>query len=144
MSYASYAAATPSADHARQRRTHRACVVAAAAAITSPAWLAGYLAGVTYLVMTPVDARPITLGLVAAGTAASGSAGWAMLAVLERYSSRARTAWTALALAVLTSSIVPIFVFPADAHPGHPDPAALPRRRDSHPGTAAHTVTICT
>lgn len=115
MSYASYAVARPSADHARQRRTHRAWVVAAAAAITGLAWLAGHLAGVTYLVVTPVDVRPITLSLVAAGTAASGSAGWAVLAVLERYTSRARTAWTALALAVLTSSIVPIFVFPADA-----------------------------
>jgi hypothetical protein len=145
MSYAWYAVARPSANHARQRRTHRACVVAAAAAITGLAWLAGYLAGVTYLVVTPVDARPITLGLVAAGTAASGSAGWAVLALLERYTSRARTAWTALALAVLTSSIVPIFVFPADA----PTRATLTllhclARRDPHPGTAAHSVTICT
>jgi hypothetical protein len=63
---------------------------------------------VDYLVITPLGVRPITLGLVAAGTTASGSASWAVLALVERYTSR-HTA------AVLTSSIVPIFVLPADA-----------------------------
>ncbi|MBV9651145.1 MAG: hypothetical protein JO296_13545 [Pseudonocardiales bacterium] len=111
----SYAVATPSADHFRQPRTRRLGVVATAAIITSLAWLAGHLAGVDYLVVTPLSARPITLGLVAAGTAAAGSAGWALLVFLERHTRRARVIWTALALAVLTSSLVPIFVFPADA-----------------------------
>jgi hypothetical protein len=58
--------------------------------------------------------------LIRAGTARPQGQRSGVLALLERYTSRAQATWTALALAALTSSIVPIFVFLPKRPPGPP------------------------
>ena len=95
------------------RRARRAIVVAAAAATTAAGWLAGQLAHIDYLIGTPLGTRSITLAQVSVATAIFGLAGWALYAVLERYTSRARPLWITIAVVVLALSIAPIFVLRA-------------------------------
>jgi Family of unknown function (DUF6069) len=94
-------------------RARRASVVAAAAATTAAGWLAGRLAHIDYTIGTPLGTRSITLAQVSVATAIFGLAGWAVYGLLERYTNRARRLWIAIAVAVLTLSIAPIFVLRA-------------------------------
>lgn len=79
-------------------------VVAASGAAVA-VWLAAWVNG-TELLVTPPGHSPMVVALPAvAGTAmAAGLVGWAALAVLRRVTRRARTLWTALALATLVAS----------------------------------------
>ncbi len=90
-------------------RGGRATWIAVAATATALAWLAGRLAHVDYVVDTPFGTRQITLALSVAATVVAGIAGWAVIAVLERYTASPRGIWVTLTLVVLVLSIVPVF-----------------------------------
>src|ERR1700756_5277837 len=109
----SYAATQSMARNGRWR-AGRVVAIAIAAAGTAVAWLAGRLAHVDYIADTPIGTRPITLGLSVGATVVAGIAGWAAIAVLERYTASPRTIWIALTLVVLMLSIVPIFLTTAN------------------------------
>lgn len=66
-------------------------------------------------------AREVTAGAVVASSLGAALAAWALLAVLERHTSRARAVWTAVALGVLAASLVP----PVTAGVGPASKAAL-------------------
>jgi peptidoglycan/LPS O-acetylase OafA/YrhL len=95
-------------------RTSRVVTIAIAAAATGLAWILGRLAHVDYIADTPFGSRQITLALTIVATVAAGIAGWAMIAVLERYTLSPRTIWIALTLLVLVLSIVPVFLTTAN------------------------------
>jgi hypothetical protein len=90
-------------------RPGRVVAIAVAAAATALAWLSGRLAHVDYIVNTPIGTRQITLALSVAATVVAGIAGWAVIAVLERYTASPKRVWIALTLVVLVLSIVPVF-----------------------------------
>ena len=90
-------------------RAGRVIAIAVAAAATALAWLYGRLAHVDYTVNTPIGTRQITLALSVAATVVAGIAGWAVIAVLERYTASPKRVWIALTLIVLVLSIVPVF-----------------------------------
>jgi hypothetical protein len=97
-----------------QHRVRQAAAwIATAALANGLAWVIGHLAHANYVLGTPLGDRHISLGVAVVATAAAGIAGWGLLVLFERRTSRPRTVWTAVALAVLLSSIVPIFVLPA-------------------------------
>jgi hypothetical protein len=96
-----------------RRSTRRAIIVATAAAANALAWVGGRQAHVDYIVQTPLGARQITVVLVIVATTVSGLAGWAVYRLLERHTRNAMPVWIALAVVVLTFSIVPIFVLRA-------------------------------
>ena len=96
-----------------RHRTRRAAGWTATAALANGiAWTVGHLAHANYVVGTPLGDRQISLGMAIVATAAAGMAGWGLLAMFERRISRPRRRWTAVGLAVLVSSIVPIFSMP--------------------------------
>jgi hypothetical protein len=97
-----------------RHRYRRAAAVAAAAIANGIAWTVGHLAHAGYVLGTPVGDRQIGLSVTVAATTAAGLAGWGLLVLFERYTSRPQTLWTTVAVAVLGVSIVPIFVLPAD------------------------------
>jgi hypothetical protein len=91
-------------------RRRRALTVTGATAAAVLPWIAARAGGVELEVTT--GGQPITvdlLGVVSAALAAS-LAGWGVLALLERLTSRARRIWTAIAVAVLLVSLVPLLV----------------------------------
>jgi Family of unknown function (DUF6069) len=90
-------------------RAGRIVAIAIAATATGLAWLLGRLAHVDYIVDTPIGTRKITLALTVVATVAAGTAGWVVIALLERYTSSPRGVWIALTLVVLVVSIVPVF-----------------------------------
>jgi len=93
----------------RRGRTGRVVAITIAASATGLAWLLGRMAHVDYIVDTPIGTREITLVLTIAATVAAGTAGWVVIALLERYASSPRGVWIALTLVVLVVSIVPVF-----------------------------------
>lgn len=87
-------------------RARRALTVAAAAAAALALWtLTGPIAGHDLTAETGGDLRPVGAAAVAAGSLVAGLAGWALLALLERTTGRARRAWTITAAAVLALSM---------------------------------------
>jgi hypothetical protein len=104
---------TIAATSDRRRFVRRCVTVALAAVVTGAAWLAGRIAAVDYLVVTPLGTREVGLVLTVVATVAAGLAGWAALALLERYTPSARRTWVVLAVIVLIGSIVPVFATPA-------------------------------
>lgn len=103
-------------DEARRRRTRRALVAVAAGLAPALVWLAA-AAGGADLTVGFGDEPPAEVGLPAVLTVGLGAAlaGWAALAVLERLTSRARAVWSALAVAVLAGSFVPVVMGDATA-----------------------------
>lgn len=94
------------------RRRTRA--VAAAAAVLAPVliWLVAVpFAGAELAVpgQTAGTTMEIGLGPVLFLSILAVAAGWGLLAVLERFLSRARTAWLAIAVVVLLLSFAPLF-----------------------------------
>jgi hypothetical protein len=87
----------------------RVVAIATAATATGLAWLLGRLAHVDYIVDTPIGTRTITLALTIVATVAAGMAGWAVIALLERYTTSPRGVWMVLTLVVLVLSVVPVF-----------------------------------
>ena len=63
-------------------------------------------AGVDLAARTGTAVRPVTLPAVLTAAAVSALAGWVLLALLERLTSRARVAWTVSAVAVVLLSLL--------------------------------------
>ncbi len=91
-----------------QRRQGRALVVVAAVAAAVAVWLVARVAGADLTVEqgSGGGAAHVGLVMVAVMSALAGLAGWGLLAVLERSTSRARALWTYVALGVLVLSLV--------------------------------------
>lgn len=84
----------------------RAAAVAGAVIVAVVVWaLAVPVAGVRLVVSSGSGEQHIGLGLVVALSLAAGLAGWALLAVLERWARRPARAWSATALLVLLISL---------------------------------------
>jgi hypothetical protein len=98
------AGSTPTA---RRRRTRVLAVVGAAAATLAVWVVADPLAGVDLTVRAGVPATVQRVGPVAVAivTVLAGLAGWALLAVLERITPRARSVWTVVAVIALGLSL---------------------------------------
>ncbi|MFI1197325.1 DUF6069 family protein [Micromonospora sp. NPDC020750] len=97
-------APTPSCAAARRRA--RALAVLAATGATHAVWYAATgPAGIDVEVRSGTGPQPVGPGAVAAATLLAGLAGWALLALLERRTRRARGLWTAVAVAVLLLSL---------------------------------------
>jgi hypothetical protein len=91
-------------------RRNRAFAVVAAVAAAIAAWAVGEpLLGYDLVVTQPgQDARDLGIGAIAVFALASALLGWALLAGLERVTSHAKPIWTAVALAVLAASFLPL------------------------------------
>jgi uncharacterized protein DUF6069 len=102
---------TASATTSRLTRATSAAPVAVVGATGAAVavWLIAWLSG-TELRITPPGQPAMVVALPAvAGTAlAAGLVGWVALAFLRRVTRRARTPWTALAVAALVASFAPI------------------------------------
>ena len=89
----------------------RALAVGSAVLATSLLWLAAQVLGIDLRVDQPGDGQPpvtVSLPLIIGLTLVLSLLGWGALAVLERYTRRARTIWSVLAGSVLLISFVPI------------------------------------
>jgi hypothetical protein len=88
----------------------RAIAVAGAVVVTSLLWLVAQILGID-LWADPHHGQPagaVSLTAVVAFTLVFTLLGWGVLAALERFTRRARTIWTILALAMLALSLVPL------------------------------------
>ncbi|MBU8861044.1 MULTISPECIES: DUF6069 family protein [unclassified Micromonospora] len=89
------------------RRRDRLLTVVAAAAVTLLGWVVAVpVAGVELAARTGSAEQRVTPVAVAVSTLLAGLAGWALLALLERLTARARTAWTVVAGLVLLVSLL--------------------------------------
>ena len=91
----------------------RCTAIIVAGLATAVIWVIGRFAHTSYIAVTPLGTREVTLLLTVAATVTAGSAGWLVLEILERYWADPRRPWIALALVVLALSIVPVFITPA-------------------------------
>ncbi|MDT7709109.1 MAG: hypothetical protein QOG20_4716, partial [Pseudonocardiales bacterium] len=97
------------ASVARPRRALvRAGAVLGAVVVTSLVRVVAAASGTDFLLSDPAGSVVISLPIVARFTAIFGLLGWGSLALLERFTRRARSIWTALAVAVTVLSLVPI------------------------------------
>ena len=91
---------------ARPGQRTRALAVLGAAAAALTVWaLAGPLAGVDLRVHLGPATQHVGPATVAIVSILAGLAAWALLAALERFTPRARTVWTAIALVTLALSL---------------------------------------
>jgi hypothetical protein len=91
-----------------RRRRARLASVAGAVLANLAVWALAALAFGLDLHTPAVPDRtsePVGPAMVVTATLAASLAGWGLLAVLERFTSRARTVWTAIALVVLVASL---------------------------------------
>ena len=96
----------PPASAAGSRRRARALGVLGAAGAALGVWALAELAGVDLRVQRrPGQLEAVGPAAVLLSSLIASLAGWAALAVLERFTARARTAWTVLALLVLALSM---------------------------------------
>ncbi|MDA0563032.1 DUF6069 family protein [Streptomonospora sp. S1-112] len=104
-------AETPDAAPGRRttRTRDRALAVAGAVAAVLVLWVVGVpLLGLDLVVEQPGQAPlQITVVAVVVMSLVPALLGWALLAVLERFTRHARTVWTAAALVVLAVSFLP-------------------------------------
>ncbi|MEU7613580.1 DUF6069 family protein [Micromonospora sp. NPDC049204] len=85
----------------------RATVVAGAILVAAAEFaLLHSVGGVDLTVRSGSSTRQITVAAVVVAAAVAALAGWALLAVLERRTSRPRVWWTSVAVAVLLLSLV--------------------------------------
>ena len=107
---------TPGAIHTPSRRL-RACAMAGALLATGTVWLAGHALGVTFKVAFGGGAAAQTFSpaFLLGFTLQIALAGWAALAILERYTRYAMRIWTALGVTVLALSFMPLAAAQASA-----------------------------
>lgn len=91
----------------------RCASIAVAGLATAVIWVIGRLAHITYIAVTPLGTREVTLLLTVVATVTAGSAGWLVLSILERYWADPRRPWIALGIVILALSIVPVVITPA-------------------------------
>lgn len=85
----------------------RLLTIAAAVAATLAVWLAAVpILGVELAARAGGRTIEVGPGAVVIATVVAGLAGWALLALLERLTLRARAIWTAIAAAVLVLSML--------------------------------------
>jgi len=92
----------------RPRRARALAVIAAALAALAVWLITDPLLGIDLTAPTAPgseELQPITPALVAGTSLVVALAGWALLALLERFTARARTSWTAIALLVALLSL---------------------------------------
>lgn len=89
-------------------RRRRGLTVAGATAAAVLLWIVAAATGVDFEVAAMGPPMTVSLPLVVAAALFASLAGWGVLALLERRTSRARQIWTALAVAVLLISLVPL------------------------------------
>ncbi|MFC0032207.1 DUF6069 family protein [Micromonospora chaiyaphumensis] len=101
-------AAAPAVTAARPaRRRDRALAVLAATAATLTGWVAAVpVAGVDLVVRNGGTEQSVTAAAVGVSTLLAGLAAWALLALLERFTGRARAVWTGTAGLVLLLSLL--------------------------------------
>ncbi|MFY1614788.1 DUF6069 family protein [Micromonospora sp. WMMD736] len=90
---------------ARPRDRAIAVVVAVLAAVA--VWSVATLADAQLTVDQGAGPREVTVLAVVLNAAIAALLGWGLLAALERFTARATTIWTGIALAVLVLSLVP-------------------------------------
>jgi hypothetical protein len=89
------------------RRARRGLTVLAVTVAAVVVWLVAVpVAGVDLLVRSAGAEQPVGPVAVAVATLLAGLAGWALLALLERLTTRARGIWTGVAVAVLLLSLL--------------------------------------
>ncbi|MEU4441489.1 DUF6069 family protein [Micromonospora chalcea] len=97
----------PTAATRPTRRRVRLLTVLAATVATLLGWVVAVpLAGVELTARTGSDVQRVTPVAVAVSTLLAGLSGWALLALLERLTARARTVWTVVAGLVLLVSLL--------------------------------------
>ncbi|MGC5385882.1 DUF6069 family protein [Micromonospora chalcea] len=97
----------PTAATRPTRRRVRLLTVLAATVATLLGWVVAVpLAGVDLTARTGSDVQRVTSVAVAVSTLLAGLSGWALLALLERLTARARTVWTVVAGLVLLVSLL--------------------------------------
>ena len=88
---------------------YRLIAVAIAVGVALAIWAVTALAGIELIVTSPlVGALTINAILVVVSVVPLAFAAWGVLALLERRSSRGRTRWTRIAIAVLVLSVPPL------------------------------------
>ncbi|WP_435207643.1 DUF6069 family protein [Micromonospora sp. bgisy143] len=90
-----------------------AVVVAVLAAVA--VWSIATLSGAQLTVDQGAGPQDVTVLAVVLNAAIAALLGWGLLAVLERFSARARRIWTGIALTVLVLSLVPASLVGASA-----------------------------
>ncbi|MFC4019318.1 DUF6069 family protein [Micromonospora sp. GCM10011542] len=86
---------------------HRAAVAAGAILVAAAEFAILHSAiGIDVAARTSTSTRQITVTAVVVAAAVAALAGWALLAVLERATARARVWWTSIAVAVLLLSLL--------------------------------------
>ena len=100
----------PTARLGTTPRRVRGVAVAAAVLTTGTLYVAGRALGTDFKLTDPgkAEAHQLILPEIAVFTLVFALLGWGTLALLERFTRRATTTWTALAGAVLLLSLVPI------------------------------------
>lgn len=97
------------------RRRYRAGAVLGVVLVNVVLWAVGRGLGVDFVITSPGSTAAIDLPTVVIFSAGFALLGWGSLALLERFSSRARTVWTVLAIAVVALSEVPIYLVQGSA-----------------------------
>ena len=88
------------------RRRNRALTVLAAVVVAVVVWaVAALLLGLDMQAVQGGAATTVGIGSVVAASAVASLAGWALLAVLERFTPRAMTIWTVVAVLVTVLSL---------------------------------------
>lgn len=92
------------------RRRVRACAVGGAVLAAVLIWLTAALLGIELKVDMRSGQPPMVIGLplIVGFSLAFSLLGWGFLALLERFTGRARTIWTVVAVLVLLASFIPI------------------------------------
>jgi hypothetical protein len=95
---------------ASRRRLIRAAAIGSAAVATSAVWAVADALGANFRLSDSQGSVVISLSIVIGFTVVCAALGWIVLAGLERFSRRATSIWTGLAVSVLVLSFVPIFL----------------------------------
>ncbi|MFR9779146.1 DUF6069 family protein [Micromonospora sp. MS34] len=107
MKTATTATRSPAPTARPGRRRRRSLAVLAATAATLVVWIVAVpLAGVDLVARTGGAEQTVTPVAVGVATLVVSLAGWGLLALLERFTARARAAWTVVALMVLLVSLL--------------------------------------
>ncbi|MDJ0342912.1 DUF6069 family protein [Streptomyces sp. H10-C2] len=92
-----------------RRQRVRAAGVAGSVLAACAVWAAGRALGADFRLADSMGEAVINLPVVAVFSLLFALLGWGTLALLERFTRHARTAWTTLAITVLLLSVLPIF-----------------------------------
>ncbi|WP_328304601.1 DUF6069 family protein [Actinomycetospora sp. NBC_00405] len=95
------------------RYLRRLAGVGATVAVTAAVWAIGRLAGADYVLRDPAGSVTIDVTTTAVVTLVVAGLGWAVLALLERFTRHAVGIWVGTAAVVVIVSMIPIFLVDA-------------------------------